>query len=286
LQALFGFPNGQVCGDYEVEVALPEGNVVTLHVTPSSLMSPAVGEVRVVHDVTLEREAADARALFISQVSHELRTPLQHIMSFASILSDIDDLPLEESARFVSHIQDETDHMARLVSDLLELSRIETGHFSVYVEPVQLDALVADVASKLRPRARSHDLELILENLPEPLLVQSDSIRLEQVLGNLIENAIKFVPGGGTITVSATYHVSHVVLRVTDTGPGIAPDALPHIFESYYQARARHPRRNTGIGLGLFISHEIIAALGGAIWAESELGTGTTFSISLPCSSE
>lgn len=274
--------SGEVLGAYVVEVDLPSGSRATLHVTPSALNAPASGEIRIVHDVTLEREEAQARSLFISKVSHDLRAPLQHILSFASIIRDLDDLPREDYMRFVGYIQDETDHMGRLVSDLVELAKIETGRFSVYLEDVQLDAQVRSMVERLAPRAEARGIELVFEDHAGPTLLLSDSLRLDQVLGNLIENAIKFVPSGGKITAKLHRDTRHATVYVTDTGPGIAPEALPFVFDSFYQVTRRDTQRKKGMGLGLFISQEIIRGLGGRIWVESVVGEGTSFAFELP----
>jgi len=225
--------------------------------------------------------ALEARALFISQVSHELRAPLQHIIGFVSLLNDVEDLGEAERHRFLDHIEDETYHLARLINDLAELSSIETGRFSVYVERVPLDELLADIMEKLRPSVELKDIVLLFENVPESTWIDTDPLRVEQVLVNLVDNARKFVSLGGTITVSAERTGHDVIIRVADTGPGISPDALKRIFAPFYQVKSSG-QRGAGMGLGLYISREIIQALGGRIWVESELGVGSTFSVRLP----
>jgi signal transduction histidine kinase len=268
-------------GPAEKQLPLPSGARVSLKVVSSPLATPAAGEVIVVHDVTAERQAAEARALFTSQVSHELRTPLQHIMGFIGLISDIDDLPRENRLRFFGHIQDEINNLSRLVDDLGELSRIETGRFSVRLEPVQLDELVADAVSKITPRAQILKLSLTLGALPENVLINTDPLRLRQVLCNLVENALKYVPAGGSIRVSLEATEREVEVSVADTGPGIAPELLARVFDRFYQVNA-DGRRTGGMGLGLYISREIISALGGSIWAESQVGVGSTFRFRLP----
>ena len=268
---------------YEKQAESPSGAKVTLRITRSPLKPPASGEVFVVHDITVEREAAEMRALFTSQVSHELRTPLQHIMGFIGLIDDIDDLPRENRSRFFSHIQDEIEHLSHLVDDLGALSRLETGRFSIQVEPVQIDALLADTVSKIAPRAQLMNLSLSLTRSEKPLWALADPVRLRQVLGNLLENAFKFVPAGGHIRVSVEGREDDVLVSVADTGPGIPPEALPHLFERFFQVGVySNGRRAGGMGLGLYISREIINALGGEIWAESEPGVGSTFQFRLP----
>lgn len=284
LRQLLDPSGGEVMGPYTLELVLPSGNQLVAQVTPCPLPPPCQGEVRVVHDITAERRAAQERALFISQVAHELRTPLQHIMGFSSLISDIDDLSREQYVRFCGHIQDETYYLARLIDDLLELSRLESGRFSLRLERVQLDALLERILGKLAARAEFRGLALTCANAPQPIWVVTDAVRVEQVLGNLIENAFKFVPPGGRIHVSLTQERDYALVRVADSGPGIPKEALAHIFEPFYQANTPAQRQNLGLGLGLYISHQIVTALGGKIWVESEEGRGTVFSFSLPIS--
>ncbi len=281
MQALLDPAQGTVIGPYEMNIGLPSVARVTLAVTPSSLRDPARGEVRVVHDVTPEREAAKTLVLFVSQVSHELRTPLQHIMSFTNLISDIDDLPAKNRQVFLDHIQDETSYLARLVDDLVQLSRIETGRFSVYPEKTRIDELVANTVSKLSLRAQLRGLTLEMANPDRPIWASTDSVRLGQVLANLLENAFKFVAPGGRIRVSVKHSDGNVIVSVADTGPGIPPEALPHLFDRFYQGNEAQKKRK-GMGLGLYISHEIMRALGGDISVESELGVGSVFSLRFP----
>ena len=282
LRELLVPPVGMPAGSYEKQVLSPSGSRVTLKIIRSPLSPSASGEVLVAQDVSAEREAAEMRALFISQVTHELRAPLQHILGFIGLLNDVDDLSPESRARFFSHIQDEVEHLSRLVDDLGTLSRLETKRFVIQTEPVQIDALVADTMSKIAPRARLANLSLSLTCPAEPLWVLADPTRLRQVLINLIENAFKFVPAGGRIQVSVEDRGEDVLVSVADTGPGIPPEALPHLFECFYQIKTREGQPVSGMGLGLYISREIITALGGEIWAESEPGVGSTFRFRLP----
>ncbi|MHB0858174.1 MAG: ATP-binding protein [Anaerolineae bacterium] len=281
LRILLNPASGVVMGPYVVTIPLPSGREVFLQVTPSPLAPPASGEVRIAHDVTGEREAVANRALFISQVAHELRTPLQHIMGFTSLISDIRDLPGEQRDRFFTHIQDETKRLARLVEDLVELSRIETGHFSVVNERIRLDGLIEDTVGKLLPSATFKNLTLTLHSPPVPLWAHTDPVRLEQVLCNLVENAFKFVPPGGSVDVYVEPQGSDVQVSVVDSGPGIPQDELSDIFGHFYQIPTAR-KRNSGLGLGLYISRKIVHALHGDIWAESELGHGSTFRFRIP----
>jgi len=280
LRALLDPSGGQVVGPYEVEVDLPSGNAVGLRVIPAPLTHPADGEIRIIHDVTAERAAGRALASFTSQVAHELRTPLQHIVSFADLMSELDDLTAESYQHFTQHIRGETNRLERLVDDLVQLSRIETGHFALQLERVRVDELVANTVNKLALRTQLKGLTLGFCNPHQAIWVMADPLRLEQVLANLLENALKFVPQGGRIDVSIKQSGRHVLVSVADTGPGIPPEDLPHLFDQFYQARKSDHR--IGMGLGLYISREIMRALGGNIWVESELSVGSVFSFRLP----
>lgn len=250
LRTLLDPASGEVVGPYVVELDLPSGAKATLRVNPCPLHAPGTGQVRVIHDVSPERAEKEARALFISQIAHELRTPLQHIMGFAGLLGDCGDLPPENYRRFLEHIQEETKHLARLVDDLVELSRIETGRFSVEMERVRVDELVENCISKLARRARLRDLSLSLEDAQHPLWVLADPLRLEQVLTNLVENAFKFVPPGGSIRVSVGYADEDAIVTVTDTGPGIPQRLCPTFSSSSTRFVRETGRRGRAWGWG------------------------------------
>jgi signal transduction histidine kinase/putative methionine-R-sulfoxide reductase with GAF domain len=286
LERLLDPSHGRIVGPYEIEVRFAPEDKVTLHVDLSPL-SGSDDTVMIVRDTTSEREALESRALFISAISHDLRTPLQHILGFVNLITDIPDLSDEEQVQYIRHVEDETYHMARLVDDLVALSRIEMGRFAVYPEPLRLDQLLEGVHERLQPRARLKglSLELELDTLPSPAWAMADAVRVEQVLTNLIENAVKFTPEGGSITLSAVPREAEMVVSVRDTGQGMPPETLPRIFGAYYQVQ-RQARSHVGQGLGLYISQQIVEALRGHIWVESTLGQGSTFFFTLPAAAE
>ena len=281
-----------IAGPFEAEARLPSGRILTARINAARLYREEAGQVITLHDVSEERQAAQARALFISQVSHELRTPLQHILSFASLVTDLDDLTVEDQQRYVQHIEHEGRRLGRLVNDLVVLSSIETGHFGTLLERFNICELVQNATARIIAYAQLLDVELSLTCPPESLPIISDAARVEQVLVNLVDNALKHVPAGGLVYVQVeSWPDDHVTISVADNGPGIPADELPRIFESYYQAsttrgarsnaNARISDRYRGTGLGLYISRQIIEALGGSLWVESELGRGSTFSFRL-----
>jgi signal transduction histidine kinase len=281
-----------IAGPFEAHVCLPSGRTLTARINAAKLYRQEAGQVITLHDVSEERQAAQARALFISQVSHELRTPLQHILSFTSLVTDLDDLSVDDQRHYVQHIEHEGRRLGRLVNDLVVLSSIETGHFGTLLERFDICELVENATARIIVYAQLLDIELALTCPARPVPMVSDAARVEQVLVNLVDNALKHVPAGGRIYVQVEpWPDDHVTVSVADNGPGIPADELPRIFESYYQASTTHAGRSNanariadryrGTGLGLYISRQIIEALGGSLWVKSEPGRGSTFSFRL-----
>jgi len=273
---------GSVIGPYDAEVVKPSGDELTLRITTQALFSHTSAQVIVIRDVTEERKAAEAQALFISQVAHELRTPLQHVLSFVSLVNDLEDLSREEERRYLAQIEHETRRLGRLVNDLVLLSSIETGQFSTWLETIDACALIPDSVTRLQAHAATLDIQLTLSCPSQSVALVSDPARLEQVIVNLIDNALKHVPPGGHVGVALRAEDDDTLtLAVTDDGPGIPQADLPHLFDSFYQAPASKSRRS-GMGLGLHICKQIVEQLGGSIGVDSELGVGSTFTVALP----
>jgi signal transduction histidine kinase len=172
--------------------------------------------------------------------------------------------------------------MERLISDLLDVASIESGTLSLRTAPVNLTALVSEVVEQNEPQARERNIAIKREVDHRILVVMGDHDRLVQVLSNLLGNAIKFTPEDGNVRVRLTRNTDEALVSVIDTGVGISPSDLPHVFDRFWRARETTAK---GAGLGLSIASGIINAHGGRIWAESELGVGTTMSFSLPLSS-
>lgn len=275
-------PAACIMGPYEVELQRSPGETRTLEIIPSDLKSPAEGTVFLVRDVTPERTAAERRALFISQVSHELRTPLQHILSFISLILDMEGKEREEGElhRFLTHIENETYTLTRLVDDLLELSRIEAGRFSVYTERVRVDRLVSDVLNRFAIRAELSDISLVFDDAQSPTWALTDPLRLEQVVVNLVNNACKFAPSDSCVHIGLEHRGGDFVLCVRDKGPGITSEEQAHLFEPFYRVKSEAAR--PGVGLGLYVSQRILEALGGEIGVDSKEGEGSCFHVRLP----
>jgi signal transduction histidine kinase len=222
---------------------------------------------------------------FVANVSHELKTPLTSVQGFAqAILDGAADTP-EARRQAAAVIYDEAGRMHRLVLDLLDLARLDAGTADLQRSPVDMAALLRNLAEKITPQARSANVEIRVEAAPLPAIT-GDGDRLSQVFTNLVDNALKYTPAGGRITLTASAAGSGVRVDVADTGSGIPPEAVPHLFDRFYQVDpARQGGRKHGAGLGLTIAREIVQAHGGTISVRSTPGQGSTFSVNLPLDS-
>jgi two-component system phosphate regulon sensor histidine kinase PhoR len=239
----------------------------------------------VLHDVSDVKRTDQIRRDFVANVSHELRTPLAGIKAVIETLAEgaIDDR--EVAMDFLTRADSEVDRLIQLVEELLDLSRIEAGAVALSPRPTGVDLLVKDVAERLRPQAERKHINLSVE-LPESAgEVVLDPDRIERALINLVQNAVKFTPEGGAVTVSAERTPQELLLRVSDTGIGIDSAALPRIFERFYKADPSRAGR-AGSGIGLAIVKHSVEAHGGSVGVESELGAGSTFTVRLPLSAD
>ncbi|HRW09024.1 MAG TPA: ATP-binding protein [Caldilineaceae bacterium] len=257
-----------------------EDNVIRMVVTPF-LRGKDRGHLVVLQDLTRLHQLQTARQDFVSNISHELRTPLASLRALVETLSDGALEDPDAAQRFLRHMEVEVDALTQMVQELLELSRIESGKVQLELSPVATAPFVAQSCERLQAQSNRADVALLVE-VPETLPpVQIDVTRMQQVLTNLIHNAIKFTPVGGTIRVSACADSpEQVTIAVADTGVGIAYDDLTRIFERFY--KADRARAGGGTGLGLAIAKHIVQAHGGRIWAESLPGKGSTFYFTIP----
>jgi signal transduction histidine kinase len=220
---------------------------------------------------------------FVSIVSHELRTPINAILGWTSMLQDhlLDE---EGTKRALQSITDNANRQVRLVEDLLDFSRLQSGRMKLEFEDVDLSEVMRRVGESMFPVAKAAGLQLEMSPLPSAV-VRGDARRLEQVFLNLLGNAVKFTPEKGRVGVEVTTDGEHVEIRVSDTGPGIDPEFVPHLFEAFSQAGETSGRRYGGVGLGLSIAKELVEAHSGRIAAESAgVGRGATFLVTLPVS--
>jgi len=228
------------------------------------------------------REANRLKDEFIAAVSHELRTPLNALRSWAWVLRQ-NQLPVDKVASVAEAIERSVAAQARIIDDLLDVSRIMTGKMSLRLEPVDLRPIVEAAAEALGSTADAQGVALVRAIDGEPILVAGDGDRLQQVVSNLVSNAIKFTPAGGRIDVTLATEGGDAVMRVCDTGCGIAPSFLPHVFERFRQADGSVGRRAGGLGVGLTIARQLVEMHGGGVAAHSAgEGKGATFTVTLP----
>ncbi|HVX39478.1 MAG TPA: PAS domain S-box protein [Gemmatimonadaceae bacterium] len=223
------------------------------------------------------RESARMRDEVLAFVAHDLRNPLSAIARWNARLED-PGATGDERRRAVNAIRDAAESMSSLITDLMDISRMESGHLRVEPQPVRPEYLLSTARELFEPAAQAKGVELAVE-APELPHVHADPERIHQVLSNLLDNALHVAPAGSTITVRAQAHEEGILFSVSDTGAGIAPADLPHVFDRFWQAT--HARK-TGAGLGLAIARGIVEAHQGRIWVESTLGRGSTFSFVLP----
>ncbi len=237
--------------------------------------------VGVFYDVTQIELLEKVRQEFLSNISHELRTPLTSIMAFVETLEDgaIDDK--ENNRRFLGVIRRNAERMHGLISDILELSMIESGTVSIDIKQAKLFNIVEDVFASLSAKAAIREVELINTIAPD-FTVLADPFRLEQMLTNLIDNAIKFNRPGGSVTVECRQAAGRNLISVCDTGEGVLTEHLQRIFERFYRADRGRTREVGGTGLGLAIVKHLARLHGGEVSVTSILSRGTTFVIELP----
>lgn len=236
------------------------------------------------HDLTRIRQVETTRKEFVSNVSHELRGPLAAVKILAETLASGALKEKKRAKDFLRRINGEIDRMTAMVNELMELSRLESEQSSLQLAPLDLHPFIAEMLDEHRDRTRKNKIALDVA-LPESLPpVRGDEEKLRQVFDNLLNNAVKFTPEDGRISLSAQQEIGKVCLRVADTGVGIPRKHLPHIFERFYKVdRSRHSK---GFGLGLAIVKHIVQAHDGEIHAESAEGQGTTFTVVLPAVTE
>jgi K+-sensing histidine kinase KdpD len=246
--------------------------------------SGALQQARVTADMLAEKtRLEDMQSTFVSIVSHELQTPVAIIKSYAATLAREDAVWPAETIQRVSHnIEDECDRLHRLITDLLDLSRIQAGRVAMRVGSVDLAQLTTEIVDQLGPRSPRHSLRTSFPaNFP---IIRGDADQLRRALFNLVQNAIKYSPNGGEVLiVGELAGASAVVVRVIDHGSGIPPGEEERIFERFHRSDNRLSRGTTGVGLGLYITRSIVEGHGGRIWAESDgPGQGSVFSMLLP----
>lgn len=242
------------------------------------------GLVVVLHDVTEQEKTAEERRQFVSNVSHELRTPLTSVRSYLEALDEGAWEDKEVAPEFIQVTLGETDRMIRMINDLLNLSRMDSGNQQLDLEFVNFNELVDYVLDRFDMMVNNQDKKytIIRDFTERDLWVEVDTDKIMQVIDNIMNNAIKYSPDGGKITVHLLETHNNVVLSISDEGLGIPKKDLEKVFERFYRVDKARARKQGGTGLGLAISKEVIKAHKGTIWVDSIEGKGSTFSFSLP----
>lgn len=266
--------------DLRMELLGAEKHKYDVHIAPIELddQKSAVG---IFYDITQIEHLEKVRQEFFSNISHELRTPLTSILAFVETLEDGAIEDEENNRRFLGVIRRNAERMHHLIDDILELSSIESGNIEIRAKNISLSSLVREVFTNLSNKADERKIRLINEVSAESS-VFADSIRFEQMLTNLIDNAIKFNRHAGSVTVSYQKNGTKDLISVADTGEGISNEHLQRIFERFYRTDRARSREIGGTGLGLAIVKHLARLHGGEISVSSALGKGSIFSIELP----
>jgi signal transduction histidine kinase/CheY-like chemotaxis protein len=242
-----------------------------------------LGIVTVLRDITREVEAEQAKMDFVSNVSHELRTPLTSIKGYSDLLlSDKVGALSEQQLHFIKIIQSSSDRLTTLINDLLDISRIESGRLELQRQLVRMDQILYEVVEMVKPQCAEKNLELGLDLQPDVGPVMGDEGRLAQIVANLVSNACRYTPDGGSIKLALATTGNAVRVDVVDTGIGIAPEDQAKIFQRFHRVDNPAVQQVTGSGLGLSIARMLIEMHGGRMWFESEVGKGSTFTFTLP----
>jgi len=274
---------GQV-EDFELELPGLDGNR-SLQVNSAVVLGSdgrQQGLILVCHDLTRLKQLENTRREFVANVSHELRTPLSMIKGYVETLIDgAKDKP-EVAMKFLQTIEKHADRLTYLIEDLLTISRLESGQIVMNLQLAELHGVAEHVRTDLESRAAAKQVKLLNE-VPAALAANADAERLQQVLFNLVDNAIKNGRAGGSVVIGARKtEKKQVELWVRDDGPGIPPEAQTRVFERFYRVDKARSRDAGGTGLGLAIVKHIVQSHGGEVWVESEPGQGATFFFTLP----
>ncbi|GKV67920.1 sensor histidine kinase ResE [Sporosarcina sp. NCCP-2716] len=268
----------------EVDAELELGGLFfVVTISPLYSKNSIRGAVAVLRDMTEQHQLDKLRSDFIANVSHELRTPISMLQGYSEAILDGVPETEEENQEMVKIIHDESQRMGRLVTDLLDLARMESGHMRLYKSEMAIVPFLERMQNKFTQVARDSEVTLdVRPNGQESLHIQADEDRIEQVFTNLVDNAIRHTPNGGRVTLAVEKYPKNVALSVIDTGSGIPEEDLPYVFERFYKADKARTRGKSGTGLGLAIAKNIVESHGGMISARRGDTGGTVFTAVLP----
>jgi two-component system phosphate regulon sensor histidine kinase PhoR len=240
------------------------------------------GAVVVFHDITRIKQLEVMRQDFVANVSHELRTPLAIFRGYLETMADNPDLPVEERQRILETMKRHSDRLNALVEDLLVLTRLEARQVQTEFSTIRVDAFFRQLVKDWDNRSNKAEVKITIDVTDHLPTLDVDALRLEQVMFNLLENAVAYSNPPRHVTLSAALHEGQMEVRVTDNGIGIPPNDLPHIFERFYRVEKGRSRTSGGTGLGLSIVKHIVQSHGGNVHAESDFGKGTAIVLRLP----
>lgn len=271
-------------GELREEVSFQPERDLVLEVRATDVKSPdgrTLGRVAVLHDITELKRVDQMKSEFVSTVSHELRTPLTSIKAFTATLLRRPQLDEATKREFLEIIDSQCDRLARLINDLLSISRIESGRaLEMRWKWVDLGEVIRRVVKAQQPYAKKHEFVVdVPEGLPK---VAADEDKLEQILTNLVSNAVKYSPDGGPVEIRVVEREDEIEVSVTDHGIGIPEDKLEKIFDKFYQVDSSTRRKAGGAGLGLYLTKHLVHAHSGRIWVKSKVGEGSTFFFTVP----
>jgi signal transduction histidine kinase len=289
-------------GLFESQLRRKDGQIIAVEVGVNYLNIAGERLFAFVRDITARKQAeqalqqakADAefanraKTNFLHSVSHELRTPLNQILGFGQIIEEqlTTGTYNPKHPRYVEHILVSGKHLLSIIEDMLTLSRLDFGEQTLTRNAILLRPLLENSLTNLRARDEKQQMTFAIHLSPEleTLEVVADPEALKQILFQLLSNAVKFTPDGGTIVLDAEQHSEHIIIRITDSGIGIPPEQQTHIFDNFYQVQGGMVGKTPGTGLGLPIARRLVELHGGSLWVESAgTGKGSRFSISLPC---
>lgn len=265
----------------QIDLRGPHSGTLAVHATPLP-GDPCPGVVLVLYDMTELRRLESLRQEFVANVSHELKTPLSSIKAYAETLREGAINDPQHNLVFVKRIEDQADRLHELILDLISLARIEAGQHAYEIEDVDVGPVVDACLEHYRPNAGAKQLDLQAEPPPSPLAVRADDEALRQILDNLVNNAIKYTPPEGKIRIAWRTEGRSVLIEVSDTGIGVAPDDQPRLFERFFRVDKARSRELGGTGLGLSIVKHLAQFFGGSVGVRSRLGEGSVFWVRLP----
>ncbi|MFC7442857.1 two-component system histidine kinase PnpS [Laceyella putida] len=265
----------------EIQLYFPEERMLEANLAPMWVEKNGVGVVVVLHDMTAIRRLEQLRKDFVANVSHELKTPITSIRGFSETLLDGAMSDPDTCREFLQIINEESLRLQRLIGELLDLSKIESKQIHLKMEPIRIEQLIQSVMKTMEERFRAKEQQWHIK-IDESFEVEVDHDRFRQILLNLLSNASNYTPPGGHITIEADRQAEEWTCKVTDTGIGIPKEDLPRVFERFYRVDKARARDSGGTGLGLAIVKHLVEAHQGEIEVASQIGRGTTFTLTFP----